>query len=112
VEGNWVAFSAALSIAHSENNAVEAQQADTAQQKLEAGIGDDVEGGDNPKPRYRLLTDGEKILPSDYWLLADTETWVNVGDKANSWIGAIFNGSFHHPCRRSFRNEAEGVDQA
>lgn len=86
VEGNWVAFSAALNIAHCKNDS------------------------DEPKPRYRLLEDGDKILPSDYWLLADTETWVNVGDKANSWIGAIFNGSFHHPCRRRITDGTETVE--
>lgn len=72
-----------------------------------ATLGNSVESSDKPKPRYRLLEDGDKILPSDDWLLADTETWVNVGDRASSWIGAIFNGSFHHPCRRQIKDEPE-----
>lgn len=75
-----------------------------------AHMGDGVESSGEPKPRYRLLEDGDKILPTDYWLLEDTETWVSIGEVATSWIGAIFNGSFHHPCRRPLLDEAETAD--
>lgn len=119
VRNYWPAFEAMVSLSHTNLSAdmrrdleeLRQQVASLRGQPSEAQV-DDVESGDKPKPRYRLLEDGDKILPSDYWLLADTETWVNVGDKANSWIGATFNGSFHHPCRRPLMDEAEAVDQA